>query len=237
MHCCSAKQSTMSTPSNTSSYESPKQRTVSTRSNTGSDDMKRIPMACTRCRNMKLRCRVPDGDSRCSRCISQKKDCQFVPVSSEQTPMPNPSAPYSQGHFRLQPIAPSTQLPMSTQLQWNDAYTSALYPNYVAHGHGPSYDYTHTRYQGHYNEQQSQLGTHTGTAIPMQMDYPNQDMFSNGQMSTTVAQVNLEFDPTISQYVQSTPNGATWPHAMTMYTAMPEEPEYYAFYNPQGQTH
>lgn len=232
---------------------------MSAHSQPSNDDMKRIPMACTRCRGMKLKvlctlpsvlstvltspshqCRVPEGNTRCQRCINADKDCLFVPVSSEQPQTPTLSTPCMQGQFRLQPPIGSNgfqqhspaQPITSAQHSWN-AQPSALQPNYVAPG--PDHSYTHgsNRYTGHFNQQQTQHGHQTVSGFPttqvlqpnppMHMNYPIQGMFHNGEMTSNPQNVaDPGFDPRLVQYGQSTPNGATW-SASTLYAVTPED--------------
>ncbi|KAF8913817.1 hypothetical protein CPB84DRAFT_1741733 [Gymnopilus junonius] len=53
-----------------------------------SREPKRVPMACTICRQKKLKCRpLPtssDNQKRCQRCVEANLQCIFVPVSSGQ---------------------------------------------------------------------------------------------------------------------------------------------------------
>ncbi|KIM46277.1 hypothetical protein M413DRAFT_310084 [Hebeloma cylindrosporum] len=69
-----------------------------TKANPPPKDVRRVPMACTNCRQKKLRCRKQDEMQReCVRCIQGGIPCEFLPVN------PSPNASHNDPQTFLQP--------------------------------------------------------------------------------------------------------------------------------------
>ncbi|KAF8974221.1 hypothetical protein BDZ97DRAFT_1751066 [Flammula alnicola] len=81
---------------------------MSSPNNSGNKELKRVPIACLRCRHKKLKCRPSDQEGKCIRCAEANADCKYVPVPSAATSSNNEMGlPVQQGHDPLQSPTPT----------------------------------------------------------------------------------------------------------------------------------